>query len=122
MNEIKKIKNINEIKNFFILEIENNFNDFYEILKLNDYLLLEEIILKNESELLKIILNKLDELNDTEFLKIFLPGFFRNEKILKRQIPGYLMLMTNENTKEVLMTFSSTRNIILQYWNDNINY
>ena len=106
----------------YIYEIENDFNSFHNKLKENDYLLLEEIILENNFELLNFILKKFEEINENNFLKIFKPGFFRNEKILKRQIPSYLVIVSQEETRYILLTHYKTRNIILKYWNDNIIY
>jgi len=105
---------------YHLIDIIDHVDNFYTELKKNDYQLLETIILDNNVEVLKYSLKALEEKNDSDYLKLFTPGFFRNEKILKRQLPSYLMLVSKKETKKVLMTYSKTRNSILTYWNDNI--
>jgi len=103
-----------------IYEIINKEEKFYIELKKNDYELLEKYILNNNYNCLKYALNILEIKNDYDFLKIFKPGFLRNENCLKRQLPCYLLIMSDKKTENVLLTYYKTRNVLLKYWNDTI--
>ena len=111
-----------DINTLCIDEIDKNWKEFYQLLKKDDYFLLEKFIIENRVEIVSFIFLKLDKINDRNFLKIFKPGFLRDEKHLKRQLPCYLYFASMDNMKELLLTFYLTRNYMLKYWNDTIYF
>jgi len=52
-----------------------------------------------------------------KFLDIFKVGFIRNEKILKRQLPNYLLIVCDEKMKNILLFYKEIRNLSLYYNN-----
>ena len=113
------------MKKDYVLSLKiNNYFDikdkelFYNDLIKNKYELFESYILNNNYIMVQYCINLFKEKNDFNYLNIFKPGFFRNEKILKRQIPNYILIQSSKEMIKLLMFFKEIRNISLNYSNN----
>lgn len=108
-----------DYKNIHPLLIDNK-DKFYKELIENDYMLLEKFILNNNVMMTHYSIMLLEEKKDNNYLRLFEPGFFRDDDNIKRQIPCYLLVFTGEETRKLLLTLYYTRNICTIYWNDDL--
>jgi len=117
----KELELLSKINDFYInlpIEIKDN-KLFYQCLQKNDFELLEWYILNNKYSMVQYSVELLIKNKNKEYLNIFLVGFCRNECLLKRMLPNYLLLQVDNKMKNLLLFFKDIRNISLKYNNEN---
>jgi hypothetical protein len=93
------------------IDLYSNYQAYSKSIQKNQYEIVENLILYNKINLIKIILTKED------ISILFKPGFRRKDNSEKRMISNYLFLIISDEMKELLLSNSNILNILYKYNN-----
>lgn len=95
-----------------------NYNFYRDDVAKNKYMFLEDMIIQNNYQIVSIILEK-DNHND--YIKIFLPGFQRENQVsIKRGMIAYLFFICDNTMKQILLANKYIFEVYMLYYNEYI--
>lgn len=109
---------LNEIIKQPILLFEQ-YDLYKKEIEKNNFEFLEDMIIANNYQVVKIILEKS---NHNEYIKLFLPGFQRENFIsLKRGMISYLFFICDKTMQQILLSNKYIFEVYMLYYNEYIS-